>query len=1235
MIDMTKHRIITDGTSQQDRFPVALKEGYINADELQFEDLLALGADFAGSLKFYNLDNREDGDWTVFFSSDAAVVIADILSMELTKIESKFLDIFRNPFEPAESDLQRIPNYRLALKIDRWIKSLKTIDSPAGKALHHTINGVVEKKLGFELQALGQFFQRTITDDFDKVWLPATPAETPSPTEYPNRDDRRGVERFLKANFYNFFNSILLFQQKAQGLLAAALQSQAHSTATGLYISFLKLFHKVQKKANLFTARHLDFYYRNVLNTHALKGIPDRAFLVLKPNLEGKKIRVPAGTAFTAGINEDNRDIIYTADSDLLVHSSRVEALNTLFLERDELSSPENYFSYVTAAKLNQIPLLNDPSPKSEKELASWPIFGAPRSASQQYLFEDARLGFALASPVLLAGEGQRAISIAFSFKNQASDGEDSDADYFQTQIEKILTKSPPEGYKEDKHTRKAFMSDLFFKAFGNMFSISLTTAKGWHEVESYLVHSSFVSSDCPKNHLQFQIILSPDDSSVVPYKADIHGDGYDTHHPVIRFLANPQAYLYPYSLFDNLTIREIQIAIDVQDAKKILAYNNLGQLDSGGPFNPFGPLPAVGSYFILGHHECARKHVTRFEVDVEWGELPTAREGFKEYYEGYELPFENDVFEVSLTVLNGGRWQPVEGVEQPRIKLFEDNDEAEGINKQSRLSCQKVIRYAKPLDDPAENHEFSYSPQAKDGFFKFTLIGPEYAFGHRDFPYKLTAVLTANSRLKKVRLLKPIPNPPYTPLINAISINYHATTTVNLDKISTAEEEMLNEKLFHIHPLGIERLSPLSPAGITMLPRYEADGNLFIGIASPQLSDPLTLLFHMREDSTRDRNARVSKYRWHCLSSNRWVRLKDRYVISDTTRGFLSSGIVTLNIPEDINCANTTMPGGMLWLKVTSDEHPETPCSIYSVHTNALSVTWQPDENSLSHLEDNLPAGTIKEAIIDIPGIGKIDQIFDSTGGSAPESSRDYKTRISERLKHKNRATTPWDYERLILNRFPQIFKVKCFSNMVDDPEGCDKPGQVLIVVIADRADQPSANMQPMVNSLLLKEIEEYVKSMASPFAGINVRNPSYEKIQVRCRVHLSKGDVGGFYLNQLNQAINDYLSPWNKAGYGIHFGWCVRGYDIKSCIRNLEYVNFVTDFSMLRIAEDDNGYFSLFDTVASNVKEIRPVYPWSIAIPVRRHYLELIELPAVKDPAITGINELEIGSNFIIPGK
>jgi hypothetical protein len=72
-----------------------------------------------------------------------------------------------------------------------------------------------------------------------------------------------------------------------------------------------------------------------------------------------------------------------------------------------------------------------------------------------------------------------------------------------------------------------------------------------------------------------------------------------------------------------------------------------------------------------------------------------------------------------------------------------------------------------------------------------------------------------------------------------------------------------------------------------------------------------------------------------------------------------------------------------------------------------------------------------------------------------------------------------------------------------------------------------------------------------------------------------------------------------------------------------------------MLRIAEDGHGLFSLFDTVAHDVKEIHPLYPWSIAIPARRHFIETMDKPEAIDPEITGVNELEIGTTFIISGK
>jgi hypothetical protein len=692
-------------------------------------------------------------------------------------------------------------------------------------------------------------------------------------------------------------------------------------------------------------------------------------------------------------------------------------------------------------------------------------------------------------------------------------------------------------------------------------------------------------------------------------------------------------AYVFPYTLLKDIVIKEIEIDVDVKDVKDVVIHNNLGQLDPNSPFHPFGPLPTMGSYFIVGNQETAGKQLTCFEVKIEWAGLPIEKGGFKDYYRAYETRYDNDVFEAGLTVLNGGKWQPEVDIDQPRAKLFESG--ADGLEKSNRLSCRDVVKFFRPQQVGRRPIEFGFDSSQKDGFFKFTLTAPFYAFGHRDYPLRLTKVLTENAKLKKLQLHKPVPNPPYTPQINTISIDYGATAKVNLETIGSSDEARRRGRIYYIHPFGIERLSPQTHANITMVPRYESDGNLFIGLSPRVLSGNLTLLFHLRDDSSLKSDTIPPTFKWYYLSANRWKRLENRHVLSDTTNGFLSSGIVTLHIPAHQRGTNTTMPGDLFWLRVSLDRRPEVPCSVYSINTQALEVTWQKQDDSSVNMESKLPAGTIKDSRVSIPGIDRIVQIADSFGGRLPEKEDQSKTRVSERLKHKNRATVPWDFERLILNHFPKIYKVKCFSNMVDDPQSWQRPGHILIVVIPYLKKASAASMKPTVHGMLLKEIEDYVKDLSSPFVTIKVRNPAYEKIQIRCKVQFSRGKAGGYYLKELNQALVNYLSPWNETGYTAKFGWCVRRYDLKSYIRNLDYINFVTDFSLLRVAEDDNGYYSLFDTVARQVKEIYPHYPWSIAIPFKHHYIEVSEKAKVVKPVVTGINELEIGSNFIIPGK
>ena len=441
-----------------------------------------------------------------------------------------------------------------------------------------------------------------------------------------------------------------------------------------------------------------------------------------------------------------------------------------------------------------------------------------------------------------------------------------------------------------------------------------------------------------------------------------------------------------------------------------------------------------------------------------------------------------------------------------------------------------------------------------------------------------------------------------------------------------------MQEGVMLLHPFGCERVSSMAHG---VFPEYACDGNLFIGLSARTLSGTLTLLFHLREDSSHQIAHDTSGIAWFYLASNRWERLADAQVISDTTRNFVSSGIVTLDIPAQINRDNTIMPNDLFWLKACTGRNWRSFCSVYSIQTQAVTVGWDNRDNTLAHLRTCIPPGTIRQPTASIPGLRTVTQVGASFGGRLPENPNALKTRISERLRHKQRASAPWDYERLILEQFPHVSKVKCFAHMTTRiAEPCS--GNVLIVVVPTVTDNESgADFTPAINADELNRIRTFAQGLSSPFVTIEVRNPAYEHIQVRCSVHFIEGLQRGFFLNQLNQAIIDFISPWHDGGYQARFGWRIRTEDIKTHIVSLDYVDFVTNFSMLHITEDRDGKYHLGDTERPQRNEIRPTYPWSLAVPLRRHYIETISDRHAMTAEPTGINELEVGRTFIIPGN
>ena len=93
----------------------------------------------------------------------------------------------------------------------------------------------------------------------------------------------------------------------------------------------------------------------------------------------------------------------------------------------------------------------------------------------------------------------------------------------------------------------------------------------------------------------------------------------------------------------------------------------------------------------------------------------------------------------------------------------------------------------------------------------------------------------------------------------------------------------------------------------------------------------------------------------------------------------------------------------------------------IIDIRAQAMLAQFDDHSNDLSHLKNGISSGTISKLSERIQAIKSVSQPFSSFGSRAAETDTDYYQRVSERLRHKNRAITLWDYERLILQKFPE----------------------------------------------------------------------------------------------------------------------------------------------------------------------------------------------------------------------
>jgi hypothetical protein len=430
-----------------------------------------------------------------------------------------------------------------------------------------------------------------------------------------------------------------------------------------------------------------------------------------------------------------------------------------------------------------------------------------------------------------------------------------------------------------------------------------------------------------------------------------------------------------------------------------------------------------------------------------------------------------------------------------------------------------------------------------------------------------LNALKTEIAEIKKLlkvdeALENGLPKEAYTPLAKDLSLDY------------TAEADISDIELVHLYPFENthkEEEITLKPA---LFPTHCDQGTLFIGLKQLVPGSNVNFLFQLAE-ATANSESDAAEVVWHYLSNNQWKPLRSGFeVIEDATNRLTTSGIVKISIPADINTDNTLLPNSLHWIKASAPRNVIAVSETLGIHTQAVRATFV---NTAAHdqmrLSAPLKAGKLSKLQEANANVKKVAQPYESFGGKVPEAEGNYYIRVSEWLRHKGRGIQKFDYERLVLDAFPEIYKVKCINHSFWAKATLYRtdvnvaPGYVMVAVIPDLNKLKSGqSFEPKAPLSLLEKIAASLKKRTSPFARIKVVNPRYEKIDICIRVALHKGKDRVFYRNKLAEDLRLFLAPWAVGEFEkLDFGQCVNRSDVVRFIEGRDYVDYIIDLKMM----------------------------------------------------------------------
>lgn len=1074
-------------------------------------------------------------------------------------------------------------------------------------------------------------------------------------------------------------------------------EDQKNEPHYALFITLLELYKVAQDDINTITKRHLDYYYREILKLEEKPAVPDQVFIIFTLAEQLASSLVAKGKELDAKKDADGVDLVYKTDKDIVVNQGLVTELKNVFINRPlDNSIPEIYPDNIPvllpgdnpygATGGNHWRIYGSPVANSsdgiggdiETEEKRWRIFGAPQeNAEEKADRPQAEVGFAFGSPLLFLGEGQRTVTITINFNRPRTSTPHSLAFTALSMPSTIAsrdlsTRLRTAPVEEFEVAVADFVLDEQNRALTNAFKIYFSGEEGW--IQPQEINAAYYKSN---GDLVLECTLAESQKPVVAYNEEILLQPIRTKWPVVKVVLNTEndATEYIYRDMNTRKIFSADLRVNVVGVKNLIIQNDDSLLSADKPFEPFTGQPVIDSAFYIGSNEIFQKQLDRIDLNITWHALPADTalypDGFGSLYQ-YYLPHseatrrQNQSFKVNAALLDKRVWRDINvGNGYPLFEPANGDVLTDNTKTITILGTLGVVGR-----DPNMEVVEELGTETQRGFLRLSLRDVD--FGHSIFQnsYTKQAIWSVEVAQGHVPDGVPagtplgLPEVPYTPQIKEISVNYTSTETINLTRqaADSANEKNFNnriEQFFHIHPFGASENHPFIIATekeISFMPQFPDEGSLYIGVAALDPPQVLSVLMKAAEGSSNPDYAK-QPVKWSYMYNNEWYSFTQLQILADSTTGLLTSGIVTFDLPKAFNNTNTALTEGLYWLKASVEHFSGAVCDMVSVQAQAVTATFADNGNDPNHLRLPLPAETITDFVNSEAAIDKITQPFSSFGGSIKEQSEEFYVRVSERLRHKNRAITIWDYEHLVLQYFPAIYKVKCLNhtryNTINDVNEL-MPGHVSLVIISNVQNKNALDpLKPKTSLITLTQIEQFIEGVKPPCATLHVRNPIYEEVQVEFNVKFKPGFDIGFYGQQLNAEIKQFLAPWTFNTKEIVFGGRLHKSVIINFVEDREYVDYVTCFNMHQIVP--KGLF-IAPEILRDIDEAITSTSASILTSAPAHLITVLEVeecacddnlilqpmlpPPVEcpdcgdeeDKPLTGIGADEITTTFII---